>query len=305
MNHSPVLDTVQELLSQGDTGKALQVLIQLLEQAGNQSEYLRTLRVVEANFNAARQQEQKGILDFGEARRIYAKSNDAILSVLEDLKAGRNKREPEENSKFTRKLTLILGIITLIFLALAAWNNYRKNTPGRLGDSACPEFRSKGFKVMVLEFQKLSGEDSKPELGIKTRIQDLTTKNNMDTDVRILPAKAFDNATPDQQQALELANQCQADMVIWGDYEKLADSINVDIRYSLADSNWPPGAAIQTFKNISELKSDRMKISNLDEAVFRLCTVMALHENKLDLAQKWLNKIQHPTQRELEMKQGF
>jgi hypothetical protein len=94
-------------------------------------------------------------------------------------------------------------------------------------------------------------------------------------------------------------------MVIWGDYEKLADSINVDIRYSLADSNWPPGAAIQTFKNISELKSDRMKISNLDEAVFRLCTVMALHENKLDLAQKWLNKIQHPTQRELEMKQGF
>ena len=64
MNSNPVFNSVQQLLSQGDTGQALQVLIAFLEKDASRPDILRTLRVVEANYTAARQQEIKGIIGF-------------------------------------------------------------------------------------------------------------------------------------------------------------------------------------------------------------------------------------------------
>jgi len=40
-----------------------------LEKDGSRPDVLRILRVVEANYNATRQQEIKGILEFSDARR--------------------------------------------------------------------------------------------------------------------------------------------------------------------------------------------------------------------------------------------
>ena len=318
MNSNPVFNSVQQLLSQGDTGQALQVLIAFLEKDASRPDILRTLRVVEANYNAARQQEIKGILEFSEAQREYAKSNDALLSVLEDLASGRKpsqglsgtgdggSRNPLLPWLIGGGILVVLGIVAGLWFSRA---KRPKTNPGQAIEQAkvngpqCPNFRSAGFKVLVLEFQKLSGDDSNPALGIQTRIRDLTTRNNVDTDVEILSANQFGNNTPDLREASGLGKNCQADMIIWGQYEQANQSLEVDIRYAFTNPDWPPGAAIQKFKNVSELKADRMKITNLDEAVFRLCTAMALRENRLDLAEKWLNKIQNPTAREQKWKE--
>jgi len=311
MNSNPVFDTVKELLSLGDTEQALQVLIHFLEKSGAPPAYVRTIRVVEANYNATKQQEQKGILDFSEARREYARSNDAVLSVLEDLIAGRNPSPGSssgtgDGGRSKTRLNWLVGGGILILFGIGTgiyFSQKTGNDPGQKSETQdCPKFRPEGFKIMVLEFQKLSGEVSNPESGIQMRIRDLTERNKVNTDVRILPAKSFDGATPDTQEATRLGSQCQADMVIWGQYEKDKDSIVVDIRYAFTDPKWPAGIAIQTFKNVSELKADQMKITNLDEAVFRLCTAMALRQNRIDLAEKWLNKLQQPNAREMEWK---
>ena len=307
MNSNPVFNTVRELISQGDADQALQVLITFLEKDAMQPETLHTLRVIEANYRAARKQETKGILDFSEAQREYAKTNDALISIVDDLIAGRKPAQGfsgtgtgDGGTRLTRMRWMIGGGILLVVGILAAiWFTRSEHT----GQSDCPKFRPDGFKVLVFEFQKLSGDESKPELGIQTRIRDLTERNKIKTDVKILPAKAFDENTPSINDATELGDQCKADMVIWGQYEKLNDSISVDIRYAFTMPAWPPGAAIDMFKNVSEIKVDQMKITNLDEAVFRLCTAMALHENRIDLAQKWLNKLQQPNARETEWKE--
>ena len=311
MESNPVFETVKELLRQGDTGQALDVLIQYLEKETSHPEFLQTLQVVASNFNATRQQELKGILEFSEARREYAKSNDAILSILEDLKAGKKSSGINQlNGVIGARKTqfywilgggamILIGLIAGIYFSQAPAATKEVQKPA---SSSCPSFRSAGFKVMVLEFQKLSGEDTKPELGIQTRIRDLTERNQVNTDVKILPSSAFDGSTPGNVEARALGSQCQADMVIWGQYEKMGDSLSVDIRYTFTDPTWPPGIAQETFKNVSELKTDQMKINNLDDAVFRLCTAMALHQNKMDLAQKWLNKIQKPNAREIQWK---
>lgn len=89
MDYHPVFDSARELLSQGDTAKALKALIAHLEKSGSQPDYLRSLRLIEANFNTVRQQEIKGILDFSEAKREYARTNDALLTIMEALQSGK------------------------------------------------------------------------------------------------------------------------------------------------------------------------------------------------------------------------
>jgi len=314
MNSNPIFDSIRELISQGDADQALQVLIGFLEKDGSQPEILRTLRVVEANYRAARKQEAKGILNFSDAQREYAKTNDFLVSVVDDLIAG---RKPPPGFSGTGDggrrnallpwligggILLVLGILAGIWFSRPSKPQEDQKPATNTESLQCPKFRPEGFKVMVLEFQKLSGEDSKPELGIQTRIRDLTERNNINVDVKVLSEEAFAGNTPDVQEAKGLGNQCMADMVIWGDYEKAKDSIEVDIRYAFTNSDWPSGTASQTFKNISEIKADRMKIKDLDEAVFRLCTALALYEDRMDLAEKWINKIKTPNSREAAWK---
>ena len=314
MNNHPVFNSVRELISQGDADQALQVLIAFLEKDGAHPESLHTLRVVEANYRAARKKETKGILDFSEAQREYAKTNDALVSILDDLIAGRKPvpgfKGPGDGGSRNVLLPWLVGgsILLLVGILAGLWftRSSQKDEDQKLvaNEAAlqCPKFRPEGFKVLVLEFQKLSGAVSKPELGIQTRIRDLTERNKVVTDVKILSEKSFDSITPSLQEATALGSQCQADMVIWGQYEPLDNSISVDIRYAFTAADWPPGVAMETFKNVTEIKADQMKITNLDEAVFRLCTAMALHENRIDLAEKWLNKLQQPNNREIEWK---
>lgn len=314
MNNHPVFNSVRELISQGDADQALQVLIAFLEKDGAQPESLHTLRVVEANYRAARKKETKGILDFSEAQREYAKTNDALISILDDLIAG---RKPVPGFKGTGdggsrsmllpwlaggSILLLVGILAGLWFTRSSQKDEDQKLLANEAALQCPKFRPEGFKVLVLEFQKLSGAVSKPELGIQTRIRDLTERNKVVTDVKILSEKSFDSITPSLQEATALGNQCQADMVIWGHYEPMDNSISVDIRYAFTAADWPPGVAMETFKNVTEIKADQMKITNLDEAVFRLCTAMALHENRIDLAEKWLNKLQQPNEREIAWK---
>lgn len=311
MDYHPVFDSARELLSQGDTAKALKALIAHLEKSGSQPDYLRSLRLIEANFNTVRQQEIKGILDFSEAKREYARTNDALLTIMEALQSGKipsvgltgtGDGRQRQSWRFWLPgggLLLLIGIMAGMWL----WKGEKPAGLPKPPTLECPGFSSEGFKIMVLEFQKLSGEESRPELGIQTRIRDLTQKNNMATDVRILPASAFNNNTPDLKEATSFGRECMADMVVWGQYEKATSGLFLDIRYTFTDPGWPPGKAMQTFNNVSEIKSDAMRIANLDEAVFRLCTALALHENRMDLAEKWLDKLESPNERERQWKE--
>lgn len=300
MNISPVFDSVRELLSQGNTSQALQVLITFLENEGKHPEFIRTLRVVEANYNAARQKEIKGILDFSEAQKVYAKSNDAMLTLLDDLRAGRkpaaNLAETVPGRSAGTVWLIGGGVLLLLGVVAGIWFT-------RSASLQCPAFRPENFKIMILQFQNLGEQKRKPELSIQARVRELTTNNQLATDVEMLIDKQFETNTPDLKDATDFGKECEAEMVIWGQYEPMSnDSLAVTVYYAFTDAAWPPGEASQTFKNVSEIKTDRMKISNLDEAVFRICTALAAHENRMDLVKKWLNKIKAPNAREQEWK---
>lgn len=305
MNNDPVFESVQQLLSQGDTGQALELLIQHLEKEGSQPEIVRSLRVVEANYQSVRQQEIKGLVDFSELRRAKAQANDAILSLLDDLKSGRKPLVGQSGTGDGRVFPWPWIIVGAILLIAGIWmirSNQKKEGPLTASNSEiqCPSFQSPGSKVIILPFLNLGESKRRPELSIQSRIRELTKNNNLATSVEILTDPKLGSDAPDDQTATQLGKHCQADMIIWGQYEPLEkDSISVDIHYAFVNADWPPGAAIQTFKNVTEIKTAKeLNLANLDDAIFRICTALALHNNNLPLAEKWLNKIKKPNQRE-------
>lgn len=310
MMEPAIIESVSGLIRQGDTSEALQLLLPALKKSGKHADALRTLQVVEASFNAVRQQELKGILTFTEAKQEYARTNNAILTVLDQVQNGSTDSKQLSTPQTRRVWYAGGGILLLVGLGMGLWFAQQKEAIGAPPTAedlsvTCPVFRENNLKVMILEFQKLSGPESNPALGIQTRIRELTSNNQMNTDVKILQQKQFNNITLDVIEATELGKNCQVDLVVWGQYEQSNDSLILDVRYTFTNPKWPPGASIQTIKNVSEIRTARMQISKLDDAVFRLCTVLALHENRLDLAAKWMDKIEKRTPQEAEWRKAL
>lgn len=305
-----IFETSRQLLAQSNTSEALRTLISHLENTHKYPGALQTLRVLEPQFYAARQKELKGILSFSEAQKEYSKINDALLSIIEDLEAGREPSTTQpELAPQQSKIPWIIGggimILLGLILGVLAWNKNIDNQSiaEKTTQKECPDFSRKGSRIMLIPFQNLGSKIAKPELSLQERIRSLTSKNNVDSEVEILPGDRFANSTPDFQEAGKLGANCQADMVVWGQYEVLENGISVDVRYVFTkEPNIPPGSESATLKNLTELKSNTMKFSNLEDAVFSLCTFLVLHEGNKELAVKWINKVENPSPEMLAVK---
>ncbi|MBN8676840.1 MAG: hypothetical protein J0M29_01365 [Chitinophagales bacterium] len=298
MANSPVFDTIRQYISEGETGKALQSFIGHLESEQTYPELLKALRIAQGNFHSVQRKEGNGILNFQEARSEYARINESMLNMLDEIRSNPSGGKVAAKSQmpiWIAAAALLVGLVWMGIYFFRADSGKVASMPGL----QCPEFKNGVRKVMVLPFQKLAGEDSRPDLSLQTRIQDLTERNQLATDVKLVSTDKPELIKPGSaREGAELGKTCEADLVIWGEYEKFSDSISVDIRYAFTASDWPSGIASQTFKNVSEIKTDQMKISNFDEAVLRLCTALALHENRMDLAEKWLMKQPNANARE-------
>lgn len=285
--------TIRALLSQGDTGKAVQLLIALLEKdARFKDNLLRTLRVVEANFNATRQQELKGILPFQEAQREYSKVNDTLLAVLDDFEAG---RVPAVNAAtygvVNRRLWVVAGGVILLLGAVAFWLLKGEK-------SECPKFENpQAIRVMILPFAKLGGDDAKPALRILDGIQDLTKKADIKAEVKLNTRVTEERL--DAQAAEQLARACGADLVVFGQYKAFGkDSIRVKVGYKLLKGGgFDSDSPFKTFRDITDVQPVR----DLQDAIFSLCTMLAAREGKWTFAKRWTERIREKNTEEMEM----
>jgi hypothetical protein len=286
------IESIRALLGQGDTGKALQLLIGLLEKDTRfKDNLLRTLRVAEANFNATRQQELKGILSFQEAQREYSKVNDTLLAVLDDFEAGRVPSVTVPPGENRRRWLWIGGGAVLLLAALAFWLL-------RKGDAGCPKFENKdALHVMILPFDNLGKIEAKPAFRIQNEIQELTKKGGFPAEVKIRTQGAQSDVT--SQDAERLGRQCDADLVIYGQYlafEK--DSIRVKMGFKfLREGGREVNLPFKTFRDITDVQPAR----DLQDAVFSLCAMIALRNKNWEFAKRWTGRIREKVPQELAM----
>jgi Effector-associated domain 11 len=294
MPDNPVFNIIQKALAEGDTGRAINLLTAALESQPKKeglAETLRTLRVIEANYNVIRQQEIKGLLDVNDSQRQYSRINDALLAVIGDLEAGRKPVLPADlaprrpNWKMwvaVGALLLILGFFTGRYLLI--------------NDVPCPDFANNAPKIMILPFLNLGNPTDTKNFaaGIQGRIQELGIKNNFPLSVKVLTGYDLKEQIPDQREVMPLGQRCNADMVVWGAYETdEKEGSRVKTRFIFPNATGEQRVnttGFQNFKSISNLaQADQLR--SLDDAIFSLCGAMAIVMNNDTLARKWLEKV--------------
>lgn len=287
MELKPILDTTQALLREGDTGKALQTLLSALAQNPRYVSTVRTLQVLEGNYNAVRQQELKGILSFQEAQRSYSQVNDALLSILNDLHSG---RVPHVHNRSNRMVWLVIGV--LLLLGGVGGFLYSTAVKGKMPGADCVEFRDSGPKVLILPFKNVGEGQAKPEYVIQSRIQTLSNNKNFPVAAEILTKLTLTSFNANGTRDAEtLAHRCGADMVVWGYYDR-SDSLRIDLRFMALRH---PGSAFETgfqaFRNLPDVQSGRL-LTRLDDAIFGVCGILAVRTGNAEIARTWFGKMQ-------------
>jgi hypothetical protein len=248
--------------------------------------------VTEANFNATRQQELKGILPFQEAQREYSKVNDTLLAVLDDFEAGRVPAVAVP-ATVSRRKWMWVGIVAVLLIGALAFWLLRRNAD-------CPNYESdKSLHVLILPFDKLSGNEARPALRIQDAIQELTTKASMPSEVKISSRESKGGVN--SQDAERLARECEADLVIFGQYQAFEkDSIRVKMGFKfLGEGGKSFNGPFTTFRDVTAVQPTR----DLQDAVFSLCTMIAIRNKNWQFAKSWMGRIREKDNEEMAMAQ--
>jgi hypothetical protein len=285
METIPVINTARGFLLEGETDKALQILLATLSPEPRFVGSVRVFERIQANYMQVRQMEQKGVASTQEVRQAYSQVNDSLLAALDDLEAGRVPGPL--GSRFPIRLWVAAGVLVLVLAGAAYWLRYRP---------VCPGFTETAPRILILPFQNVGiSKDYKAEKVIQLRISDLSTKNKFPLEARVLGTAALDSRDPDLDAARTLCEHCDIDMVIWGLYDGSKDTaIQLTANYFFAQKDDEAGGTgFQSFRNITDLQQGKM-LKSLDDAVFKLCGVMAIRHHNKALARKWFEKIKSP-----------
>jgi len=273
------INSIRELLAQGRTGEALEGLLAWVQQNPRYKNNLtQVLQVLQANFARTRQQEQKGILSFQEAQREYSKANDTILSILNDVEAG---RVPALGAR-SRRLPVLIGAGVLVLVAAVLWFLFGRN------ETVCPGFEENdALHVLVFPFDALDDKSASVEVRIQDEIRALTTKAKIPAQVEIGTKGEKDKSS---LSAAESNGQtCRADLVIFGSYKAYeGDSIRVKLGYRFLNKGGQSGdTPFVTYRDITDLTTER----GLQNALFSVCTAVAINEENWEFARRWMDKI--------------
>lgn len=311
MSSHPIFETVRQHLQQGETGAALQTMITFLETEDKQGERLHTLRVVQANYNAARQQELKGILAFQEAQREYSKVNDALLSTIAELTTGRSSHTVAPPGATRYRMPIILGGAGLLLAIIAAALFFSRSetavpVAAQQHEENCPVFRDAEYKIMLIPFLSLNDKEAKPEVSIQVRIRELTAKNGISADVEVAAGHVMESL-PDFVRARHKGDQCKANVVVWGQYEKVGDSTMVDVHYVFTEGSGVISGRtdFHPFKSLAMLQQsgNSSGLRRLDDAILSLCSIMAVHAGRPEVAENWLDQIHSPSEKDVSLQQ--
>lgn len=279
MQSNPVLlSEVKQYLLEGQSGEAISRLKNFLQQNGKYPESLQALEVIEANYNATRTQELKAILGFQEAQKTYNQINDSILNLIRDLESG--KDQAPSKSRMQRMalgfslFTILISTFTVIFVSKSG--------------KKCPKFEGAGSRVLILPFHKISGEDYDVAKYVQGQIQE-KTQGKIPVNVKIWSRHRSDDIE-DPQTIRKLVKDCNPNVVIWGSYTNDKGGNPM-----IASRHYVPSVdsvVFKPFQSAFSLDDDNpgQKKRNKEDVVFSVCTVLAILNQNMPLAMKWMDK---------------
>lgn len=278
MQNNTDLTDIRKSLLEGNTGDCIAGLSAFLrENAAQHADALQTIQVLEANYNATRTQELKGILTFQEAQKTYNHINDGLFALMRDLETGRTSHPASARRRkwwYVAAAALVVACAAALFVLRRDGND-------------CPGFEDAKKRVLILPFHQISGGDKQVAKLLQTEIQGKTS-GKIPVDVKIF-SKHQSDQVESETEVRQLVQHCGADLVIWGAYTNDNNQLLLATRHYVTATDQ---TVVSQFRSTISLDDPNPggKMRSMSDNVFSICTVLAVLNHDMALATKWIEK---------------
>ncbi|MGB1217228.1 MAG: hypothetical protein ACPG5P_05105 [Saprospiraceae bacterium] len=275
MNKTIMFETIRDLVARGKTKDAFYFLKK--QDLNYQTQQI--LSILEGEYNQLREKEVKGIISLDEAQIQRNKINDKLLSVFQI---------PASDTKSNIRKWWIIPLLIVLFLGgFGIWK--MSVSQGEL-TYVCPDFPQEfKNKILVLPFEKVGDKNAKPHIILRDRINQLSLKKNLSSVAEV--GDIFEGMS--MRKAPVLSEECSSNLMVWGTYSSMSDSVSVVLQYYFKDEpDWNNSGELLKVKDVTELQNGKM-LKSFDDALMSLCGLIALRQGKNDVAKTWFDKVKH------------
>jgi len=240
MTKQQVIQAVKSHIAKADTAKALTELITFLEGNRPYRSMGKVARLAQAKYEGAERDFSQGLVEKEDANLVYNSVNRTVLQLIEDLENNDfelSHYEPEMRPNTGQKnmIKVLAGIFLILAAGLGFWiyTTIKEPPPPPPPEKlTCPPFTENSeFNVLLLPFQPNKTDELTPHVTIKRRLANKSAAENLNTSIEIDKDYFDHHDTPGEREASEAGNDCGAQMVIWGIWEKLPTGIIVSTDY--------------------------------------------------------------------------
>ncbi|MFK7808558.1 MAG: hypothetical protein AB8F74_12205 [Saprospiraceae bacterium] len=235
------------------------------------------ITLIESEYNMLLQETAKGLIGNEEKQLRLNRINNKLLTLLDEEAVA----ETIGTNKKIFPLVLGLGFL----LALASYFFFTNQS-----NNSCPSFNKISTnKILLIPFENVGdGALAKPHLILRDRIEALSIKNNLSTNVEL--GESIKNLSI--SKAPEVAKKCGANVIIWGKYSNDDDSVRLILQYHFLDfPDWSKYDDLVVLKDVTGIQQGTMS-KKLEDSIMSLCSVIAIRQGKKELTKKWLGEVE-------------
>ena len=285
MELSQALVAIKQQISQGDLEEGYEQLVKLLDAYAHYAELAEIARVNQADLYQLKSQTLKGTIDPDDARLATNQLTDKALQIIRQLETGKVlfPEDIKPTSSKAWRYYIAGGIVTLALAAVVWW------FLGAAEDD-CPAFsKTAELKVMILPFKQTGKEKGQvePETDIMDGLNDLIDKTSGLRERAIADVDEnfdIDKDYPNSAQAVEIAQHCGAQMLVWGKVNQSGvNDYTVDVRYRLLDAGGVRYAGDTTISRLLEVTKEASWTTDV-KAITRLLYMVLANQMRVPIA---------------------
>jgi len=288
-------------ISDARTEEVLANLEEALRDNSSYNDYLNEVILLSSSFSTLEQGRRIDILNFQNYTTKVNQINQALLSILDDLEAGKELTRSVANIPIYPywKMVMPFFIVMLILLGIVGGGIYYFINNGQGTNTStpppteelwtCPTFKEGYFKVLILPFQNepLPGTTSPYKL-IASHLNDFSEREGLRAQIaRIQPDRAI-NAIVYKEEADAYITKCEPDMLIWGQATIKDDKTAIAINYAILNpaefeyiSDFEPQGKRETLLTDALLPSTfKGTTQEIEEVLKKLLKVTVAFSNK-------------------------
>ena len=294
MELKQALDPIKKSIAQGSLEEAYDQLITVLDTPVDYAELANIARVNQADLYQLKAQILKGTISDEDARLIQNQLADKALQIIRQLETGKIYFEEaiKPTSKKAIRYYIAGGIMTLAVLIIG-WHFFG-NTEEK---ETCPVFsQTAELKVMILPFKQTGAEkQSDPAFDIMDQLNDLIEKTpglRVRAIADVNENYDIDKDYPNSAQAVEIARNCNAQMLVWGKIRQVSgENYTVDMRYRLLDAGGVRFAGDTIINRLLTVTEEANWVSDV-QAISRLLYMVLANQMQVPIAANILEEIQ-------------